>query len=101
MQNKRKKGFTLIEVMVVTIVMGILAGVAVPSIFGLVERSKEKVDLLKFYYLRDALNRALLEDGDALTKTTTVKKKNSDQMNALTTTMNNGLSSNRGATLFL
>ena len=66
MQNKRKKGFTLIEVMVVTVVMGILAAVAVPNIMGVIERSREKIDLLKLFYLREALNRALVESEDAL-----------------------------------
>ena len=64
--NKRKKGFTLVELMIVIAIMGILAAVAVPSIFGIVERAKEKVDLTKLFYLRDALNRALVENENAL-----------------------------------
>ena len=52
--------------MVVIAIMGILAAVAVPSIFGIVERAKEKVDLTKLFYLRDALNRALVENENAL-----------------------------------
>lgn len=98
---KKQKGFTLIEIMVVIVIMGILSYIAVPAVFGIIERSREKVDLLKLYYLRDALNKALLEDDTALMNTTTVKKKNADQMNELLTKMNNGLSSNRGATLFV
>ena len=72
-QKKRKRGFTLIELMVVISVMGIIAAVAVPNIFGLIEKSREKIDLMKLFYLRDALNRALVENGEALTNYTTVK----------------------------
>lgn len=35
-----KKGFTLIELMVVIVIMGILAAVAVPKIFGNVDKAK-------------------------------------------------------------
>ena len=63
---RSKRGFTLIEVMVVTIIMGVLATIAVPNVFGVVERARERIDLLKLFYLKDAINRALVEDEAAL-----------------------------------
>lgn len=65
-QNKAKRGFTLIELMVVISVMGILASIALPNVFGVVERSRQRIDLLKLFYLRDALDRALVENEYAL-----------------------------------
>ncbi len=64
--SRSTKGFTLIEVMVVIIIMGLLAGIAVPIALGAIERSRENIDRLKIFYLRDALNRALVENEDAL-----------------------------------
>ena len=66
MQNKCKQGFTLIEVMVVIIIMGFLAAIAVPIAMGAIERSRENIDRTKLFYLREALNRALVENEDAL-----------------------------------
>ncbi len=94
MQNKRKRGFTLIELMVVIAVMGILAAIAVPNVFGIVERSREKIDLLKLYYLRDALNRALVEDENALYNSDYVNK---DNKGGIT----NALKSDKGLVLFI
>lgn len=65
-QNKAKRGFTLIELMVVISVMGILASIALPNVFGVVERSRQRIDLLRLFYLRDAIDRALIESEFAL-----------------------------------
>jgi prepilin-type N-terminal cleavage/methylation domain-containing protein len=61
-RNKWKGGFTLVELMVVIIIVNLLSGVAIPKCTDLIEKSRERIDLLKFYYLRDALNRALYEN---------------------------------------
>ena len=37
---KKKNGFTLIEIMVVIVIMGVLAAVAIPKMFGLIAKAK-------------------------------------------------------------
>jgi len=90
-RNNRKAGFTIIELMVVIIIVNLLSGVAVPKMTDLIEKTRQKVDLLKFYYLRDALNRALYEDDvdnvdpAALAKNPNSKHRTSGQMDTLLT----------------
>ena len=57
-----KRGITLMELMVVIAIMGILSTVAVPKLFGAGEKAREKIDLMKLYDLRNAINLALIED---------------------------------------
>lgn len=97
--SSKKAGFTLIELMIVIIIVNLLSGVAVPKMTDLIEKTRQKVDLLKFYYLRDALNRALYEDNvdnvdaAALAKNPT-KYKTTSQMDAL-------LTDSKGVALFI
>ncbi|SHL60706.1 prepilin-type N-terminal cleavage/methylation domain-containing protein [Fibrobacter sp. UWOV1] len=60
-KNHWKGGFTLVELMVVIIIVNLLSGVAIPKLTDFIEKTKQKMDLLKLYYLRDAVNRALYE----------------------------------------
>ncbi len=69
-----KHGFTMIEIMVVIVILGVLAGVGAPRLLNYTERVKEKADMMKLYYLRDALNRALLESEVALYQSDFVTK---------------------------
>lgn len=97
---RSRKGITLIELMVTIAIMGFLVTVALPNIFGVAEKTREKVDLLKLYYLRDALNRALIEDLEAFDNFTPTAndKSRADIIN----TLNQGLEDKkRGATLFV
>ena len=97
---KSRRGVTIIELMVVFAIMGFLATVALPNLFGVAEKTREKVDLMKLYYLRDALNKALIEDLDSFNNYTTTKR--AESRSTITNNIENGLNDQkRGATLFV
>ena len=96
-RTNRKAGFTIIELMVVIIIVNLLSGVAVPKLTDYIERTRQKLDVMKLYYLRDALNRALYE-GDILdineSATCAGKKTNKNDLSKW-------LASKDGVTLFI
>ncbi len=58
MNSKRQKqGFTLLEVIIVIIIVGVLASLALPRFFGTVEFSRSTEALNIFSALRDSMER--------------------------------------------
>lgn len=95
--NHWKSGFTIIELMVVIVIINLLSGVAVPKLTDYIEKTRQRIDLMKLFYLRDALNRAMYE-GDILNideSTTCSSRKNSKD------NMSKWLASKDGVTLFI
>lgn len=102
MYKHSKRGFTLVELMAVITIMGILATVVVPNMFGVIERSREKIDLLKLFYLRDALDRALVENELALTNSPLITGQSSQATkDTLTKQLYDKLKSEYGVSLFV
>ena len=96
-----KRGITLMELMVVLAIMSILSTVAMPKMFGAGEKAREKIDLMKLYDLRNALNLALIEDSDAMTHYDPTKQQKASEKQKTLNRLNEGLSSKQGAALFV
>ena len=60
---KNQKGFTLIEIMVVIIILGLLAGLVLPKFLGQEEKAKIEVSKTQIRALEGALDAYKLDNG--------------------------------------
>ena len=65
MKEKNNKGFTLIEMLVVVLIIGILAGVALPQYTSAVRKARVAEAKIALRALIDATDRYILEHGDS------------------------------------
>ncbi len=63
MNRKQQKGFTLIEIMVVIIILGLLAGLVLPKFLGQEEKAKREVAKTQIRSLEQALDAYKLDNG--------------------------------------
>ncbi|MRJ07260.1 MAG: type II secretion system protein GspG [Epsilonproteobacteria bacterium] len=59
-----RKGFSLLELMIVIIILGLIAGLVVPNIIGQGERAKEKLVCIQMKNLKNALDSFKVEEGN-------------------------------------
>ncbi|EDM23424.1 type II secretion system protein GspG [Caminibacter mediatlanticus TB-2] len=59
-----KKAFTLLELMIVIVILGLLAALVVPNLIGQGERAKEKLVCVQMKSLKDALDSFKIEEGN-------------------------------------
>lgn len=63
MDKKRDKGFTLIELMVVIVILGLLAGIIVPRLLGRTEEAKRTKAAVQIRNIEAALDLFKLDNG--------------------------------------
>jgi type IV pilus assembly protein PilA len=59
---KDQKGFTLIELLAVIVILGIIAAIAVPTITGVINKSKDDAKIAEALQILDAARLAHTED---------------------------------------
>ena len=58
-----KKGFTLIEIMIVVIILGLLASLVVPNLIGQEQKAKQKLVCVQMKSLKNALDSFKIQYG--------------------------------------
>lgn len=87
--------------MIVIVIMGVLAAVAVPNLFGVIERSREKLDLMKLWYVKNAVERNLIgHDYSIFTSISGAMTGNWGDACKKSSTLDNYLLDKSGMTLF-
>lgn len=62
--TQQRKGFTLIEIMVVIIILGLLAAFVVPNITGKSEEAKQKLVCVQMKSLNESLKMFKMDNGE-------------------------------------
>jgi prepilin-type N-terminal cleavage/methylation domain-containing protein len=71
MNMNKKSGFTLLEIIIVIIIVGVLASLALPKFFSTVEFSKSAEALSTIGSLRQSIERYALANGNSYTGVST------------------------------
>ncbi len=58
--NKKRVGFTLIELVVVVVILGVLSVIAVPKVFDQIDRSNYAVDVANAKIIFDTMNMGIV-----------------------------------------
>jgi len=58
-----KKGFTLIEIMIVVLILGLLAGLVMPNLIGQTDKAKQKLVCIQMKMLGDSLKSFKMQYG--------------------------------------
>lgn len=58
-----KRGFTLLEIMIVVVILGLLAALVVPNLIGQGEQAKDKLVCVQMKSLKDALDSFKVQEG--------------------------------------
>ncbi|MGJ8638933.1 MAG: prepilin-type N-terminal cleavage/methylation domain-containing protein [Opitutaceae bacterium] len=64
MKNNSKKGFTLVEIMIVVVIIGLLAAMAIPAFQKVRTSSQEKAVLNNLRQLASGADQYFLEEGE-------------------------------------